>query len=202
MGRVFPRISWDVLEKHSEGLIVTTACSGGILAEPIYNKDYDRAVKIAQRLLKIFGDRFFMEIQPHAMKDDYINQVFLNNQLINIGQKLGIPFVVGADAHYITRESEKTHDVLMAINSKKRVDDPDRHRYGIDEFYVKSGDEIYRFLEKYHGASVAELAISNTVKIADMCEAPDYMEVVGNHLPVFDPMSEPDRDERAVGTSC
>jgi len=197
MGRVFPRISWDVLEKYSEGLIVTTACSGGILAEPIYNGDYDRATEIAQRLQKIFGDRFYMEIQPHALKDDYIDQVFLNKQLINLGQKLGISIVVGVDTHYMTSKWDKTHDILMAINAKKRVDDPERYGYRIDrsdEFYFKGGDEVYRFIEKHHGSTVADLALRSTVDISNQCDPPDYMETIGNHLPIFNPREEPDAD--------
>jgi DNA polymerase-3 subunit alpha len=195
MGKVYPRINWEELEKYSEGIIITSACGGGILAEHIFNNEYDKAVETAMRLMKIFEDRFFIEIQPHGLKNSHVDQIFLNNQLINIAQKLGVNIVVCGDVHYITRESEKIHDVMLAINSKKAVDDPDRHRYGIDEFYVKSGDEVYEFLEKHHGKSIAELAVSNTVKIAEMCKLPDYMETTGNHLPIFDPSNEPDHDE-------
>lgn len=195
MGRVFPRISWEELEKYSEGIIATSACGSGILAEYIFRRELDKATDAALRLQSIYGDRFCIEIQPHDLKDDHVDQIFLNNQLINIAQKLGIKIVAAVDVHYITREFEKIHDVLLAINSKKPVDDPDRHRYGIDEFYMKSGDEVYAFLEKHHGKSVATVAVENTTKVAAMCDSPDYMESGGNHLPVFDPRDEPDFGE-------
>jgi len=195
MGRVFPRVSWEELEKYSEGIIATSACGSGILAEHIFKGELDKAISAALRLQRIYNDRFYIEIQPHSLKDDRVDQIFLNNQLINIAQKLGIELVVGVDAHYITRDSEKIHDVLLAINSKKPVDDPTRHRYGIDEFYVKSGDEVYDFLEKYHGKSVATAAVENTVKIAATCDLPDYMEPSGNHLPIFNPCGESDFKE-------
>jgi DNA polymerase-3 subunit alpha len=192
MGRVFPRISWEVLEKYNEGIIATSACGNGILANPIFQDNYDEAVEYAIVLSNIFKNRFYLEIQPHTLEDGEFNQIKLNNQLIKMSKELKIPLVVATDAHYLTKSDEKVHDILMAINSKKALDDPDRHRYGIDEFYVKDGDEVYDFLVKHHGNEVAEEAVSNTILIAEKCDPPTYMEVKGNHLPVFDPRNEPD----------
>jgi DNA polymerase III alpha subunit len=195
MGRVFPRISWEILEEYNEGIIATSACANGILAEPIFQDDYKKAVEYAKRFADIFKGRFYLEIQPHALEDDRLSQVKLNNQLIKMSKELDLPLVTAVDAHYLTKSDATVHDVLMAINAKKPVDDPDRHRYGINEFYVKDGDEVYDFLAKFHGEEAAEEAVSNTVKIADMIEPPDYMESKGNHLPVFDPSKEPDYKE-------
>jgi len=195
MGRVFPRISWEVLEEYNEGIIATSACGNGILAKFIFEDKYDEAVKYATKLANIFKDRFYLEIQPHDLKDDYFSQIKLNNNLIKMSKELELPLVVATDAHYLTKEDAKVHDVLMAINSKKPVDDPDRHRYGIDEFYVKDGDEVYDFLLKHHGIEVAEEAVLNTIKIVDRCDNPDYLESKENHLPIFDPSKEKDFEE-------
>jgi len=185
MGRVFPRINWHDLSQYTEGLICTSACANGPISRLIIDEEYDRAAEVAQEFAELFPDRFFIELHPHLLKDDPLDQDKINKHLINIANKYGIPMVAAIDTHYATREVEKYHDVLLAINAKKPVDDPTRHRYGIDEFYAKSGDEVYNFLNKHYGVEVAEEAVNNTIKIANMCESPDYMEPKGNHLPVF-----------------
>lgn len=195
MGRVFPRISWETLENHSDGIICTSACASGPLSALIMSDKLDEVEDVALRFQSIFGERFYIEIQPHHLKNENIDQKLINENLIRTGHKLGIPLTVGVDTHYLTRDSEKYHDTLMAINSKAPVDDPNRHRYGIDEFYAKSGQEVYDFLSKHYGEEVADEAVGNTVKIADMCIAPDYMESKGNHLPVFNPRDEGDYEE-------
>lgn len=192
MGRIFPRINWSVLEEYNEGLICTTACANGPISRLISEDRFDEAVEVAQRLYNIFKNRLYLELQPHHLKDDNLSQEKINRALIEIGSKYGIPLTVAVDTHYLTRDDEKYHDVLMAINSKKPVDDPDRHRYGIDDFYVKTGEEVYEFLKRHYGKDVAEEAVGNTVKIADSCEKPDYIMQKGNHLPVFDPKGEKD----------
>jgi DNA polymerase III alpha subunit len=195
IGKVYPRVNWDLLEKYSEGLIATSACATGILSRFLLNDQFDEACEAAQRLASIYKSGFYIEIQPHNLKDGDLDQHILNKQLINIGHKFGIPLVAGVDVHYVTKESEKYHDMLLALKEKVPVDDPDRFRYGIDEYYVKTGDQVYDFLAKSYGDDVAEEAVSNTVKIADLCEPPDYMMVSGNHLPVFDPKVEEDYNE-------
>lgn len=195
MGKVYSRISWDILEKYNEGLIATSACANGPIAVAIRNNNYDEAERMALRFLKIFGDRFYLEIHPHHLKEKDIDQKVINETLINISRKFGIPLVVAVDVHYLTKNHEKYHDVLLAINSKEPVDAPDRYKYSIDEFYFKTGEEVYNFLEKYYGKEVAEEAINNTINIANRCSPPDYMEVKGNHLPVFPVKDEPDYQE-------
>jgi len=195
MGKVFPRISWDILEEHSEGIISTSACGGGILAEYIFKNDYEGAVQQAQRLSSIFPDRFYLEIQPHNLEKGDFNQIMLNNTIIKIAKELNLPLVAGNDAHYLTQDHAKVHDVLLAINSKKSVTDPERYSYGIEEFYVKDGQQIYDFLKEYHGEEVAEEAVENTTKIAAQCDSPDYMKPSGNHLPIFPVKDEKDYEE-------
>ena len=192
MGRVFPRINWSVLEEYNEGIICLTACANGMVSRAISENNYDEADKIAQRLLSIFKDRLYFELQPHHLKDKDINQEEINRTLIEMGGKFGIPLVVATDIHYLTRKSEVYHDVLMAINSKKTVEDPERHRYGIDEFFIKSGEEVFDFLQKHYGPEVAHEAVSNTVKIANLCEDSKYIVPDKPHLPIFNVKDQPD----------
>jgi DNA polymerase III alpha subunit/DNA-binding Xre family transcriptional regulator len=194
-GRIFPRISWDILEKYSDGLICTSACLNGPISVLITDGKYDEAEELAQKFSYLFKDRFYIELQPHLLKNNNVDQDANNRQLITIAQKFGIPIVCATDTHYITRQSEKYHDVLMALNSKDPIDDPDRHRYGIDDFYVKTGEEVFNFLEKHYGKDIAAEAVGNTIKIADICEPPDYIISGGNHLPVFAPKDEVDYPE-------
>lgn len=195
MGRIFPRVSWDILEGNTEGLVATSACLNGPIASLLINDRKEEAEELAQRFYNLFNGDFYIELQPHLLKDGDVDQNVINKKLITIAQKFGIPMVCATDTHYILHAQEKYHDVLMALNAKAPVDDPDRHRYGIDEFYVKTGEEVYNFLLKHYGKEVAKEATENTIKIANMCEAPDYIIEKGNHLPVFDPKGENDYEE-------
>lgn len=188
-GRMYPRVDWRIVEEHSAGVICTSACLNGPVAALIIQDKYDEAVDTAQRLLGIYGDRFFIELQPHLLKDGEIDQDMINRKLLSIAEKFGIPYIVTNDIHYLTRQSERYHDMLLALKDKKELNDPERHRYGIDEFYVKDSEEIYTFMANRYGKDVAETALENTVRISQMCEPPDYLEPKGNHLPVF-PVSE------------
>lgn len=184
-GRMYPRIDWKIIEEHSDDVICTSACINGPIARLITQDKYDEAIEIAQRFLDIYGDRFFIELQPHLLKDGEIDQDAVNRKLLSIAEKFGIPYIVTNDIHYLTKQSEKYHDILLALKDKKELNDPSRHRYGIDEFYVKSSDEVYVFMANHYGKDVADMAIENTIKISEMCEAPDYLEPKGNHLPIF-----------------
>lgn len=195
MGRIFPRINWDVLKKYNEGLICMSACANGPISNLLNEGEMEEAEKVLLKLEGIFGKRLFLEIQPHHLKNDNVDQKKINEGLIELSQKYGVGLVVGTDTHYLTREDEKYHDVLMAINSKKPVDDPDRHRYGIDDFYVKTGEEVFEFLNKHYGEFVAKEAVENTVNIANLCEEPKYIFQDKNHLPVFNPSEEEDYNE-------
>ncbi len=192
MGRVFPKIDWNILSKHADGLIVTSACGQSPIARLIMEDNYEGALKTAVKFAELFDGRFYLEIHPHNLKVEGLDQHYINLQLIKISKELGLPLVTTSDVHYLTKEMAKYHDVLLAINSKKPVDDPTRHRYGIDEFYVKTGDEIYDYLHNLYGKNVAEEAIGNTVKISEMCENPDYMDMDSNHLPSFPVKDEKD----------
>jgi DNA polymerase-3 subunit alpha len=192
IGRVWPRLSMEDLAQYSEGIIATTACASGYVSQAFLNEGYEAAEEKLDVLRNIFPGRLFLELQPHKLKNERIDQDALNMVLIELHEKYNIPLTVGIDVHYKTKASEEYHDVLLAINDKKALDDPSRHRYGISEFYFKEPSEIFNFLSDEYGPKVATKAMSGTVEIANMCDPPDYMETVGHRLPKFDVRSEKD----------
>jgi len=200
MGKVYPRTDWNLLEKYSEGIIATTGCSNSPVNWFLRQGNYEDAEEVVKKLNKIFKDRFYVEIHAHHIdveseNNPPIKQKELNEALIEISKKYNIPLMAATDTHYIDKRAADYHDVMLAINSKKPVDDPNRHRYGINEFYVKDGRQVYSFFNEYYGEEIAKEAVENTIIISDSCENPDYMENKGNRLPEFPVSEEKDYDE-------
>lgn len=212
MGKEFPRITADILRKYNAGLFATSACGGSIIAAHLYEGDNDGADRHAQIFADIFGDRFFIELQPHALKRGNFDQVHLNHMLKGVAERLGIRMVATCDSHYLTPEDEKFHDMVLAISDKKSLSDLTRHRYvssipcgscagsgceecggtGIGEiipcpeFYLKKEEEIRGFFAKQYSPEFAEQLIENTSFIADSCEEPKYLEPSGERIPKYD----------------
>lgn len=132
MNKVFPRVSEEVLRTYSEGIFCLSACGGNIIAQHILAGDIPGAEKYAALLKDIFGDRFYIELQPHNMERAGFSQIELNNKQREIALKLDIPLVATCDAHYIRPDDEKYHDMLLAIADKKPLEDLDRHTYTTD----------------------------------------------------------------------
>lgn len=183
MGKMTPRISWDDISKYGDNIFCLTACSNGLLSKDIVADNDDKAEDNVLRLKSIFKDRLFLELQPHQLKTDdgKVDQVKLNEKLISLSKKHKIPFVATCDAHYLDRDSAKYHDMLLAVKDKKSISDPDRFRYGVQDMYLKSSDEISEFF----GDRVASIAMKNSVKIASFCEDPHYLKSRGTILPQF-----------------
>lgn len=155
-----PRIDWDQLQDHNEGLIALSACLGGELPSLLMNNKYDDALTRAQEMASVFdNDRFYLELQENFIPE----QKVANEGLIRISQEAGLPLVATNDCHYLTREAAYAHEVLLCIQTGKNMDDHDRMRFHNDEFYVKSPEEMAKLF-----AHVPE-ALSNTVEIAERC---------------------------------
>jgi DNA polymerase-3 subunit alpha len=170
-----PRIDYATLEKYSEGIIALSACLSGDIPSAILNNDYDRAVELANRLNKIFGqDNFYLELQHNGINE----QNLVNQQLIKLSAELGIPLVATNDAHYLLKESAKSQEILLCIQTGKTINDENRMRFDSDELYVKSPEEMYEHFKN------VKAALENTVKIADMCNV--ELEFGKLHLPSFD----------------
>lgn len=194
MGKKYPRITWEHLEKFNQDVFALTACSNGIIGKTlIADDDEEKAICHMKRFHSIFKDRFFLEIQPHVLKteDGKVDQVRLNNTLVQYAAEYGMNYVATCDAHYLDKDQAKYHDFMLAIKDSKPVDDPDRFRYGTQEMYLKSHEEIIDFF----GADIAKVAMENSIRIADACTEADYLEPRGPMLPKFPVEDEPDYNQ-------
>jgi DNA polymerase-3 subunit alpha len=198
MGKYTPRISWEHISDFNEGIIALTACSSGLVAKTlITEEDEAQAIAYMRKFQSIFKDRFYLELQPHNLlavnekTGKEVNQKKLNEALIRLSSDLDIPYVITCDAHYRDKDHAKYHDFMLAIKDKKAVDDPHRFRYGVQDMYLKTHEEITDFF----GNDVAEVGMANTMKISNLCEVPHYIEPKGPILPKFPIKSEDDYDE-------
>ena len=154
-----PRIDKEILEKYHEGLICCSACLAGEVPSNILRGDIEEAKKVALWYKKVFGDDYYLEIQNNGIKE----QVLVNQQLIAMSKELDIPLVATNDSHYLRREDAFNHEILLCIQTGKKLSDSDRMRFDTDELYVKSPEEMADYF-----SNVPE-AIENTIKIADKC---------------------------------
>ena len=154
-----PRIDKEVLEKYHEGLVCSSACLAGEIASDLLNGEQEKAEEAALWFKKVFGEDYYLEIQNNGIKE----QVLINQKLIQMSKKLDIPLVATNDSHYLRKEDAYNHEVLLCIQTGKRMSDPDRMRFDTDELYVKSPEEMIEYFK-----AVPE-AIENTVKIAEKC---------------------------------
>ncbi len=156
-----PRIDFEVLAQHSEGLIVTSACIAGQIPSLIINGHYDEALHLAGQYKDVFGkDNFYLELQYHGIKD----QKVANKGLIKMASELDLALIATNDAHYLNKEDAHAHEVLLCAQTGKTMSDPNRMRFDFDEFYVKSGDEMNGIFYDYPHA------LLNTCQIADMVD--------------------------------
>lgn len=154
-----PRIDYEYLRKHSEGLIALSACLGGEVQSYHLKGNYEKAKETALTYKEIFNGDFYIELQNHGMEE----QKRVNEENIKLSNETGIPLVATNDVHYISKEDSRSHDVLMCIQTAKTIDDPHRRRYPSDQFYLKSADEMWDMF------SYIPEALENTIKIANEC---------------------------------
>ena len=169
-----PRIDYDVLEAHKDGLICLSACLAGDIPRLIMSEDINGAKALAARLHHMFGDDFYLELQDHFLRE----QKRVNAALVEISKELSIPLVATNDVHYTTREDAQAQDVLLCIQTRTFVDDEDRLKFETDEFYLKSADEMAALFPHVPDA------IENTNVIAQKCNV--TMDFSARHLPVFE----------------
>ena len=176
-----PRIDMEVLKKYSKGLIASSACLAGFINRALLADDFEKAKKIAQDYIEIFGkDDFYIELQHNGIRE----QVMANQRLIKLARELGLKMIATNDAHYLKREDAASHDVLLCIQTGKKVSDVDRMRMGSEEFYIKSPEEVAENFK-----NLPEL-LDNTVEIAEKCNV--EFEFGHTVLPNFDtPYNEP-----------
>ena len=154
-----PRIDLEILEKYHEGIICLSGCLAGSVSQAILNGNIEEAENVAKWHKNVFGEDYYLEIQNNGVKE----QVMVNQKLIQIARRLDIPIVATNDAHYLKKEDAYNHEVLLCIQTGKRMTDEDRMRFETDELYVKSPEEMSEYFKNFPDA------IENTVKIAEKC---------------------------------
>ena len=155
-----PRVDMEVLEKYHEGIIALSACLAGEVATHLRKNDYDGARDAAIKYRNIFGEgNYFLEMQDHGIPD----QATVNAGVMRLSKELGIPMVVTNDSHYIYAEDWEAHDVLLCIQTNRKVQDENRMRYDGGQYYLKSKEEMAELFP------YATEALENTHKIAERC---------------------------------
>ena len=170
-----PRVDLELLEKYHEGIIALSACLAGEVARNLARGMYEEGKKAALRYEEIFGKgNFFLELQDHGIPD----QQLVNQQLLRMSQETGIELVCTNDVHYTYAEDAAAHDILLCIQTGKKVQDEDRMRYEGGQYYVKSPQEMADLFP------YAPQALENTRKIADRCHV--EIEFGVTKLPRYD----------------
>ncbi len=154
-----PRIDKEILEKYHDGLICLSACLAGEINQKLLNGKEEDAEQAALWHKNLFGEDYYIEIQNNGIQE----QVLANQKLVKLARKLDIPLVATNDAHYLKKEDAYNHEVLLCIQTGKRMSDPDRMKFDTDELYVKSPEEMSEYFSSFPDA------IENTVKIAEKC---------------------------------
>jgi len=168
-----PRIDLELLNRYSEGLIVTSACKSGILAKPILQGRAKEAEDWARQLRNLFGkENFFVELQDHGLPKERE----LNERLVELARRLELPLVATNDVHYISPEDREAHEILLNIQSSLKKGD--RRSYEGDQYYFKSAEEMADLFHEYPEA------LENTLAVAERCNLKIELGIA--HLPSFD----------------
>ena len=171
-----PRIDWELLKKYHEGLIATSACLGGEMAQLVRAGNKEALEKRAKEYKELFGSgNFYLELMDHPQLE---GQSEINEALIELGKKLDIPLVATNDVHYLNREDDEAQDILLCLQNKKKRDDKDRMSMLGEDYSMKSNKQMIEAFSK-----VPE-AIENTLKIAEKCNV--EIELGKIQLPYFE----------------
>jgi len=178
-----PRIDKEVLAEFHEGIICTTACLAGEIPQLLLQGNEAGALAAVDDLAKIFGpERLFIELQDHGL----VEQKQTNPILAEIARRKGLGLVATNDIHYLKHEDAEAQDILLCISTGKQFDDPQRMKFGSDQFYLKSPQEMRDLFKDYPEA------LDNTLRIAEMCNCELQFK---RQTPVFKcPDGQPDTE--------
>ncbi len=183
---VHPRINFELLKEHHEGLICLSACLGGEVLQNLLKNDKEKAFEVAKQYKELFGEDYYIELQDHGLDE----QKRTNPELIDIAKKLNIEMVITNDSHYLRKEDADMHDTLLCMQTNSDKDDPNRFHFANNEFYVKTAEEL-RDSFKWLDAETFDRCINNTVEIAEKCHLmlelgksplPDYKVPAGHTI--------------------
>ena len=178
-----PRIDKELLREFNGGLIALSACLQGEVSQALSNGNMEKARAAAASYASIFGDRYYVEIQDNKLAE----QEKVNRLLVELARDLSLPVVATNDCHYGEREDYHAHDVLLAVQTGKTVDDDNRLRLETDELFLKSAEEMQRGFDYCPGA------VERTLEIADRCNV--EIEFGKYHFPAFTPPKEISLDD-------
>jgi DNA polymerase-3 subunit alpha len=171
-----PRTDLLLLEKHNEGIICLSSCLNGYISSPLASGQEKEAIKRLERIMEVYEDNFYLELQRHPKIE---RQEELNQELLTLSRKYGVPIAATNDNHYIRHDDAEAQEVLLCIGTQTTIDTPNRKLSMIDspDFYIKSQDEMR--------AMFIDLpqALKNTVKIAEQCNL--ELELGKWIMPVF-----------------
>lgn len=177
-----PRIDKALLEKHHEGLIISSACLGGEISQKIMAGNIEGAEAAAQWYKNLVGEDYYLEVMRHPAADPkqrveiFDNQELCNKEILRIGEKLGIKVIATNDVHFLNEEDAEAHDLLICLNTRKDIDDPNRMRYTRQEWFKTTAEmtELFRDMPQ---------VIENTEEVADKVE--EYILDSDPIMPVF-----------------
>ena len=153
-----PRLDWELLEQHHEGVIATTGCLGGIVLQHLMRGETEEATAAAARLQDIFGrDSMFVELQDHGIDKQHET----NPQLLQLARRLGAPLLATNDSHYVSESDAAAHDALLCVQTGSTMEDPKRFRFEGTQHYLKSAAEMRTLFRE------VEVACDNTLWIAE-----------------------------------
>ena len=179
-----PRVDWELLQAHNEGLIALTACLGGEIPTLLSLNRPEEARRRVREMSQVFDDgRLYLELQENFLPE----QTPVNKGLLGIAEDLGLPLVATNDCHYLTREDAFAHEVLLCIQTGKTMDDPNRMRFQNNEFYVKTPAEMKELFKH------VPQAIRNTVEIAERCNL--ELDFKTYHFPQYEKPADKSLDE-------
>lgn len=170
-----PRVDLDMLNSFGDGIIATSACLGGPVANNFLHHQPDKAFEYASTLSEIFGkDRFFIELQDHGLPEQHMT----NRAMIEMARKMDLPLVATNDVHYCYQHDAPAQEILICVGTSTTMNDPKRLKQDTDQFYLKSPDEMARLFPDHPDA------LQNTIRIAEMCNV--NLEFGGYQLPDFE----------------
>ncbi len=181
-----PRVDKYILKNHNEGLIALSACLQGEVQHSLLAKGYEKAVQCALEYADIFPGRFYLELEANGIKE----QEAVNEKLIEMSGKTGLPLVATNDCHYLNADDVEAHDTLLCIQTNSKVSDKSRMRFNTDELYFKTPEEMER--EFAH----CPMALENVHQIIEQCNL--ELEVGRHHFPRYEPSREDTLDREFI----
>lgn len=169
-----PQISYAMLEKYHEGLVCTSACLGGELPKTIVNRDMEKADRVIHKFKEMFGEDYYIEIQHHQIKEEEL----VNPVLKKLAKKHGVKLVAATDSHYVDKDDEEVHDVILCIGTKKTFQDKDRFRFEGTGYHLHTANEVDELFKD------CPEAIDNTLEIMEKCTGVE-IDLGHNYLPHF-----------------